>query len=425
MIRNTVVPVLALILLTAACAPAAAPPPVVVPTGEDRFLVDPRIGYSGAATEDLESGFETAWRWLLAGDELEARRRLDELQRREPAYLPAPLAAAALDLRAGRTAEARSQVEAILRRDPEYLAARIYGAEIAAREGRARDAAELYRALEPHPEAPVVVGERLAQLDRIVFEELLAAAQTASDAESVRLLREALAVRQDATDARILLAQKLVRQGEFDEARVELEPLLNTNAERVEVQELLAEIDFGQRRYQEAIARYDRLAKRTREPRFAQRLETIKREWSAANMPSHYRSALASTSLTRAELATLLYWTVPSIRFAQNLQSPPIAVDLEDIAGREEMIRAIAIGMYDVDPVTRRVSPYRPVTASRLIQNAERVLVRRGAACARGIPQERALEACGIRDSLGAMQPDDPVSGAQAQALLEQLAKVM
>lgn len=415
-----------LVAIAAACAPVDTPAPVVAPTGDDRYLVDPRIGYPGAVAEGVDTRFENAWRWALAGNESEARRRLDELQRRNPEYLPAPLAAAALDLRNGRLVEARSAVDAILRRDQTWLAARIYDAEITAREGDSRRAADLYRTLVSAPGAPVVVSERLAQLEAMLFDQLsAAAAQAASDAEAARLLREALALRPEATDARIILVQKLVGQRLFDDARRELEPLLDTAADRAEVQEMLAEIDFGRGRFEEAITRYDRLARRTREPRYEQRLAMIKREWSAANMPAHFRSALASPALTRAELATLLFWTVPSIRFAQNVGTPPIAVDIEDVSGREEMVRAIAIGMYEVDPITRRVSPYRQVTASRLLGHAARVLALRGAACARGIPQEQVLGACGVRHSLGTLLPDEPVSGAQAHAILEQISRLL
>ena len=40
-----------------------------------------------------------------------------------------------------------------------------------------------------------------------------------------------------------------------------------------------------------------------------QRLEEIKSEWSAANMPAHYRTALDSLAVTRSDFAVLLYWT--------------------------------------------------------------------------------------------------------------------
>lgn len=423
MIRTRTFFVLALLALAGACAPADTPAPVVVPSGEDRYLIDPRIGYTGPVPEGVDERFDNAWRWALAGEEAEARRRLDEILRRNPEYLPAALAVAAIDLRAGRIAEARATVDAIRQRDDAYLAARTYEAEIATREGRIREAAELFREIAAAPAAPVVANERLLQLETTLFEKLYAEAQAAPDAEAVRLLREALTIRPDALEPRILLAQKLTAQRQFDEARRELDPLLNTAADRTEVQELLAEIDFGRGRYEEAIARYERLARRTRDQRYQQRLDVIKREWSAANMPAHFRAALGSTSLSRAEFATLLFWTVPSVRFAQNLGTPPIAVDIQDVAGREEIIRAIALGLYDVDPVTRRVSPYRPVTASRLLQHVVRTLVLRGASCARGVPQEQVLAACGVQHSL--VPSDEPVTGEQAHALLQQIARML
>lgn len=426
MIRFRTFSLLIAVAIVAACAPVDAPAPVVAPSGDDRYLVDPRTGYTGTVAEGVDERFENAWRWLLAGNETEARRRLDELQRRHPEYLPAALALAALDLQGGRLAEARSAVSAIRRRDDAWLAPRVYEAEIAARQGETRLAADLYRQIAAAPDAPVTATERLTQLEATLFDDLTAAAaQAQSEGEAVRLLREALAIRPAAIEPRILLAQKLVAQRQFDVARRELDPLLNTAADRTEVQELLAEIDFGRGRYEEAIARYDRLARRTRDPRFEQRLATIKREWSEANMPAHFRAALASQALTRAELATLMFWTVPSIRFAQNVGTPPIAVDIEDVAGREETIRAIAIGVYDVDPITRRVSPYRQVTASRLLQHAARVLTLRGAACARGVPQDQVLATCGVRHTLGTMLPDEPVTGAQAHAILEQIARLL
>lgn len=410
---------LVIALIAASCASVDAPAPVVTPTGGDRFLVDPRTGYETPVSPVVAQRFDTAWRWALAGEETEAQRRLAEILQRNPDFVPATLAGAALDIRAGRYAQARATVAEMLRLFPNWTAARLYEAEIAYREQQTRVAYELYRALQADTNAPPFVNERVDELRTSLFNELYAAAQTAPDAEAIRLLREALALNAGAIEPRILLAQKLVRQKEFDAARSELEPLLNTAADRPEVQEMLAEIEVGRGRYQEAILRYDRLARRTNEERYARRLEEIKAEWSAANMPPHYRAALDSPAVTRADLATLLYWIVPSVRFAQNLGTPPIAIDIQNVEGREEIIRAIALGLYDVDPVTRRVSPYRQVTASRLAGHLARVLQLRGAACARGLTQDRVLAACNV---IIAADTDDFVSGREAAAALRQVA---
>jgi tetratricopeptide (TPR) repeat protein len=414
---------LAALLVAASCTPVDVPPPAVTPQGDDRYLIDPRTGAEATLPATVASKFEAAWRYVVAGNEMEAERRLADIQKTNPDLLPVMLAHAAMDIKGGRFDDASAAVAEVLARSPESLAARVYEAEIAVRRGQTRPALDLYQAIAARADAPGIANERVGQLRDALFNELYAAAQNAPDPEAARLLREALMINAGATEARVLLAQKLLAQKRYDEARKELDPLLNTIADRAEIQEMLAEIEVGRGRYQEAIVRYDRLARRTKDPRYERRLEEIKQEWSAANMPAHFRDALESVALTRAELATLLYWTVPSVRFAQNLGSPPIAVDIEDVQGREEMIRAIALGLYEVDPVTRRVSPFRPVNAGRLSALLARVLTLRGAACARGLSQDKVLAACEVTDPLATYSADAAVTGRDAQKMLEQLAK--
>src|SRR6185369_10528488 len=55
--------------LAAACATAPAPPPMVEPQGDARFLIDPRTGFE----QSVNTGFEAAWRYYLAGNDAEAR----------------------------------------------------------------------------------------------------------------------------------------------------------------------------------------------------------------------------------------------------------------------------------------------------------------------------------------------------------------
>ncbi|HET8774230.1 MAG TPA: tetratricopeptide repeat protein [Thermoanaerobaculia bacterium] len=409
---------LAAALVLAACTATAPPPPMVAPQGEDRYLIDPRTGFTAPLPPPAAQQLENAWRYALAGDEAEAQRSLSELRTRAPGLEPATLIEAFLAIRGGRYDEAR---QLLARVDAESLVARVYQAEIAYRQRETRIAYDLYRNLAVQPDAPATARERLTELEGLLFNELYASAQSAAPAEAVRLLREALAFNAGAIEPRILLSQKLVEQRQFEEARRELEPLLNSAPDRPEVQEILAEVDIGHGRYQEAIVRYDRLARRTKDPRHAQRLDQIKNEWSAANMPAHYRAAAASQAVTRSDFAVLLYWTVPSVRFAQNLGTPQIAVDIEDVAGREEIIRALALGLYDVDPVTRRVSPHRTLTASRVSSLLSRVLVLRGAGCARGAAP--VLGACGVKDPLATYAPEAAVTGADVRAALEQVAK--
>ena len=144
-------------------------------------------------------------------------------------------------------------------------------------------------------------------------------------------------------------------------------------------------------------------------------------------MPAQFRRAIEDSEITRADLAVLMYWKVSSVRFAQNLSAPPIAIDVSETPGREELIRAIALGIYSVDPVTRRVGPNAPVNAAALARITARLLALRGADCARGLPQSdapRLLATCGITDPTLAGS-DLPVSGRTAATVMEQVDRAL
>lgn len=432
--RITLILVAAMTLGAAACTTAPAPPPVVAPSGEMRYLVDPRTG-AAAAAPAVDQKFDEAWRFLLAGDDAQARRRLADLRMKNPAYAPAALAEAAMLIRAGNAAEARAIVDRVLQEQPAYLAARIYSAELSLAAGDVRSAESAYRQIARDPQAPQVARDRAEELSSRLYEQLMEQARSTDGLAAIPVLREVLALRPGAVEPRIQLAQRLAAGKQYEEARRELDPLLNsTEVDRPEVQELLADVDVSRGRYQEAIVRLDRLARRTKDARFTRRLDEVKELWNAANMPPQYQAALSSESLTRADFAVLTFWKVQSIRFAQNLGAPPIAIDVADVAGREEMIRAIAIGLYEVDAVTRRVSPLRPVSVSSLARLSARLLAVRGAQCARGINgseggelgrAQRILAACGVTDPTAGLEPDTPATGRAAAAMLEQIDKVL
>lgn len=417
---------LVLVLAGASCATAPVMPPAVEPRGEDRYLVDPRTGFPGASTPELEERMEAAWRLYLAGDYEAAKRRLTELRTRTVDYAPATLLGAAIDFQEGRLDAARDTINLIADQHLGYTAARVYQAEVELAAGNTRRAWEIYRSLSDQPDAPPTLPERVETAERRLFEELFATARDAEDLASIPLLREALAIRPGATAARLLLVRRLIGRQQYDEARRIIQPLVESaEADREDVQEMLAEIEFGRGRYQEAIVRYEALARRSSEPRFTQRLEEIKERWTLANMPPQYRTALEAEAITRADLAVLVYWKVSSVRFAQNLPAPPIATDITDVAAREEIIRAIAIGLYDVDPVTRRVAPFRPVTAAALSRLATRLLLLRRATCAGGVSSDAVLSSCGVTDPMTTLPADATISGRAAAQLLDQIDRAL
>ncbi len=418
----TILALTASALLLTSCA--GTTPPAVSPQGQDRYLTDPRVGFSSTATPDLETRLETAWRLFLRGEYAQTRRQLADIRSRAPEYTPAALLEAMVDLREGNINTAQAAVNRIRERNPQYTAAQVVAGEIALAENDTRGALAIYRVIAQRPDAPNTAAERVATLEKTLTDELMAAAQSASDADAIRLLAEVLSINQASDDARMLLVGKLIKERQFEEARRYLDPLLSSASDRSNVQEALAEIDAGRGRYQEAIVRYERLARRDSNPRYQQRLEQIKEQWSLANMPPQFQTALESEAITRADLAILLYWKVSSVHFAQNLGAPPIAIDI-DVPGREEIIRAIAVGLYEVDPVTRRVFPQRLIPAAALARQAARILSLRGASCARGIPLDRVLAACATTDPLATSGPDTPMTGRQTARLLDEIERAL
>lgn len=429
--RISILLLIAATIALAACAPANAPPPAAQPSGEERYLVDPRVG-APAAPPALDAKFDVAWRFALAGDRAEASKRLEAILARNPTYLPARLAQAAMLIQEKQLDRALEIVVAALAKNPRYTAAEIYRAEISIAEGDTRRALDLYRGVAAEPNAPDLARERIVELQRTLFDRLLAAAQTASDPAAIHMLREALDLDPTSAPARILLGRKLVAAHELDEARRVLDPVLSgADADRDDVQEALAEIDVGHGRFQEAIVRYERLAHR--DARYTARLEQIKDEYAAANMPLQYQRAVEAESITRADLAVLLYWKVVAIRFASNVPPPPIAVDVNDTLGREELVRALALGIYGVDPITRRAGASTVVNSTSLARIAARVLLLRGAACSRQATNEptdlgrarSVLAACNVSDPNVTLGADSPVSGRSAAAVLEQVDRAL
>ncbi|MEA2164087.1 MAG: hypothetical protein QOK37_2214 [Thermoanaerobaculia bacterium] len=415
---------MAVVLARCATAPPAVAPSA--PQANDRFLIDPRTGYEMQPAPANARRFDEAWRAILSGDYTTARKRLEVIRTKETNYAPTQLAEAAIAMRQGKTDVARPIVERIRANHPHYTAADVYAAEIAIAEKRTREAYDIYRDIATRPAAPPIVAERVAELRTTLFDQLYNAAVAAPDEDSVRLLRDALSINPAGSAARVLLVQKLVAQHKYDEARVMLDPLLTgADADRSEVQEALAEIDINRGRYEAAIARYERLAKRDR--RFAARLDEIKQNYQESNMPAQFRRAIESESITRGDLAVLLYWKVASVRFASNLAAPPIAIDLSETPGRDEIVRAIALGIYQVDPVTRRVSPFTPVNAGSLARVAARVLALRGATCSRGVGNDpqKVLAACAIVDPVLGAGAETPVSGRVAASVMEQVDRAL
>jgi len=407
-------------------SPSSGPPVIPETRGEDRYLIDPRIGFDRPAPPKVETRFESGWRAFQAGDNAAARMVFDQIRKAHPEYLPAILGIAAIDIRDGHFDRASMTVERAQTKVSSYTAAEVYTAEIAVRQNQLKRAYDIYSGLSTQIAVPDIVKDRYADIRERYFEDLSANARAATGPDANRILREALTINPAARDLRMQLVRNLLAQKNWDEARTTLDPLVNTEANKSDVQESLAEIEVGRGQYEQAIQRYEMLSKRDRDPRYSNRLNELKERWNEENMPPQFRKAIESEVATRADLAVLLYWKLASIRFAQNVGTPPIAIDVENATGREEIVRAIALGILQVDPVTRRVGPNSPVSAAALTRYAARVLVTRGAPCAHGTTDAHStLTACHVSDIVATLPPDEPVSGRVVSDVVDEIDRAL
>ncbi|HVT03269.1 MAG TPA: tetratricopeptide repeat protein, partial [Thermoanaerobaculia bacterium] len=378
---------------------------------------------------------EAAWRLMQQGQTDQADRRLADIERRDPTYRPATLARAGIALQSGNTEKAAELIAKSRGDLTDYTAADVYAAELAIAQGDLKTAYQRYQIATHEPGAPAAVGTRTQDVRKQLFDQLFAAStSSAADEQAIASLREALSIYPESETARISLVRRLIAARRYEEGRRELDPIFMRGlTDRPDVQEALADIDVGRGRFQEAITRLDRLYRSHPEARYAARLQEIKDEYALANMPPQYARALESSALTRADAAVLIYWTLSAVRFAQNLSQPPIAVDITNVMGREELIRALALRLYNVDPITRTASPNRVITASSFVRLAASLLTLRGTpACGSALPEEpndllraqKLLEACGTSTTELLASPEAPVSGRQAKALLEKLESI-
>ena len=416
-----------LALLTAACATTPPAPPPSPSAQFGTLSVDPRLGYTGPTDPGAVRKFDAAMHDLVAGRTATAKQKLQAAGASHP---PARLALAALAIEEGDL-EGAGRLLSSLPESPGWTSAAYYRARLLEARGELEQALLADRALSASPTAPAATTTRIAALETRLFEEAYQQALAGGGEAAIRQLRRALEFRPDSSAARLLLAQRLLESGDLAQARMELDPLLRTaEGDTPAVQATLAEIDAGRKRFEEAISRYEKVVARDPDPRYQARLDEIKREFARSNMPPRYRIAESSPALTRAELATLIYWNVNTVRFGRPSSDTPIAIDIANVEGREELIRAIAWGIWTVDPITRRIDPGRVVTGQNAARVLYRVLTLNGLppCAASSIPDPQrsngplaALRACGVDVTNIQAAPDAPVSGRWAVAALDKI----
>lgn len=426
--RTALAGVALLAAVAAGCAPAATRPAAPsVPQSERPFLRPPLEGWEGSAEPAVTAFVEELHRRLLAGeDRALVRREAVELAERRPELAPAAVVLAQLELVVGELESAAARLSPLVDGAPQYVAAAVALGHAAEGLGQVPRAYGAYRGAAPlsalaaeraellRPRALEITGNRLSDaLTRGQLEEAdaqLAALRAWAPDETVTLVAEQSVAAARGDGRAELAAVRALR------SRQPADPELRDRHVELEIEAG----DPG-----EAIGILQQMqSERPDDPSVARRLARARFQWRLVLLPGEVRELLTAPELTRGELASLLYWLFPKVRYARP-QRARIANDVFDHRFREEIVRVINLGLMDVDVQLHQFVPERPVTRVEAMAALLRLVAgdRPELGCLGGVGRSArvswpmvcgAAAACGLLDSESDCLPSAGVAGREA-----------
>lgn len=414
------------------CATSTPPPPMaVVPATEKPFLIDPLAGYPLTTSSGLEPEVSSAWSRLMAGTEPAeiaalARSFLD----RDPSFQPAVVLLAQVELLGRRDAWVIEQLIPMTAELPDYTAAQLILARALERTGALPEAYARYRRLLPLA-APAAIKSaelepRALEIVSRRIEDALQRGRVEDAERDLALLEEWAPEAVPTLDARWRVA---VARSDLETELAIVRRLAASAPERREVSERLAELEVQRGDLRAGLERFETLVEHhPGDVELVRKLEAAKFQWRLQVLPAAVRKAVERGRLDRADLAMLLYWLVPEVRYAQ-VSNPPIAADILDHPRREEIVRVLNLGLMTLDENLHRFGPHDPVTRLSTLRALLELMrfvapttacVRQQGAGALPLSPSSICElaaACGLITEPAACLPSAPVSGPEALGL--------
>jgi hypothetical protein len=424
----------AALLLASACstapAPAPLPPRAAAPHGvaaaERGYLLDPLEGYPAGAAVRRERIARVHHALLDEADPaaIEAARDLaGELATGDSGFPPAKVLAAEADFVAGERQGIVARLLPVGDALPTYTASQMLLGRTAELAGDLPLAYSAYRAVaaksslalrrtgELHPRVIEIVGNRLRdalkgrRLDeagrQLTLLEAWAPAETATY-EAAREVAMARGDRRAELAAIKSLAERRPGETELLERRSDLELEVGDPAVGLKIIQGLAD-------------------RNPKDDQVAARLAAAKFLWRLSLLPAKVREVAAKPELTRADLAVLLFWLVPEVRYAKPSEGR-IATDVLDHPQREEIVRVVNLGLLEVDETLHHFSPGSLARRGTALRSVVRLLSRFGSPAPTCLGDQRSLcdasRRCGLLPEDQDCQSSEPFSGEDAVELL-------
>ncbi|MDA8019327.1 MAG: hypothetical protein MPN21_17945 [Thermoanaerobaculia bacterium] len=286
----------------------------------------------------------------------------------DPDYQPATVLLSQTLYLQGRAREAANRLAPIVELLPDYVPAALLHARALEETG---DVVAAYRAYVDLAEIQLVAARQATTLADPALDVLHRRFDDAMSRghleESEEILENLALWAPDA--ARTLESRRRFQvttsdaEGELDTLRrlLEVDPTperqLRTGILELEVGDLRSGLESLETLDPESLvepADRDQLSQALERGRFLRRLDLL---------PVQVRGIAELGELSRADLASLVYWLFPSVRFAP-LENPPIAADILDHPYRQEILKVAGQEVMEVDETLHRFFPNRSATRS-------------------------------------------------------------
>ncbi len=164
-----------------------------------------------------------------------------------------------------------------------------------------------------------------------------------------------------------------------------------------------------------------------RDPVLAEKLEAAKFRWRVSLLPKQVQEVAAKPSLDKADLAVLLYWLVPNVRYGRPT-SGRIATDVLEHRHQEEIVRVVNLGLMEVDSTLHRFSPSATVRRGTVLRSLLLALARFGGKLSCQPAQGGNCDAaarCGVLAEGEECRTGSSISGGEAVELIRRALKHM
>jgi tetratricopeptide (TPR) repeat protein len=348
----------------AGCASSAPSRPVtsVLSSGDKPYLVTPTRGYPLALDAGTQQQLNEIYTTLIEGGESAlAHQQAERLLALNPGLHPASVLAAQADFVAKDYTRAIGRMRPIAEEMPDYVAAQLLLGRSSEKTG---DIPRSFAAYFAVSDVEPLALKRSDEMRSRAIEILANRINDSLDQGRLEEASQGVARMQEwAPEEATTLQLTADVAALMEEPEVELEALrllVGRYSQDRDLVERYAELELeagdpslGLRALQTLSAEYPNDAA------LVDKLALAKFRWRLQLLPEEIRQLAELPALTRSELASLLFWLFPEVRYGRPAEAR-IASDILDDPHREEIVRVINLGLMEMDTDLHQFSPDRP-----------------------------------------------------------------